>query len=108
VILFADQVGVRPDHLSGATWGRVGQRPTVARTGKRFCLNAMSAISPRGDHQLLGTTWLPLGTTAHEQGRIAGENATGGHARFASSLGTQVVKVFDLFAAVLNVIIENP
>ncbi len=49
VILFADQVGVRPDHLSGATWGRVGQTPTVARTGKRFSLNAMSAISPRGE-----------------------------------------------------------
>ncbi|WP_302873783.1 IS630 family transposase [Nocardia mangyaensis] len=49
VILFADQVGVRPDHLSGATWGRVGQTPTVARTGKRFSLNAMSVISPRGD-----------------------------------------------------------
>ncbi|MGQ4601534.1 IS630 family transposase [Nocardia sp. R6R-6] len=49
VILFADQVGVRPDHLSGATWGPVGRTPTVARTGKRFSLNAMSAISPRGD-----------------------------------------------------------
>ncbi|WP_203217850.1 IS630 family transposase [Nocardia terpenica] len=49
VILFADQVGVRPDHLSGSTWGRVGQTPAVARTGKRFSLNAMSAISPRGD-----------------------------------------------------------
>ena len=49
VILFADQVGVRSDHLSGSTWGRVGQTPTVARTGKRFSLNAMSAISPRGD-----------------------------------------------------------
>jgi transposase len=49
VILFADQVGVRPDHLSGSTWGRVGQTPTVTRTGKRFSLNAMSAISPRGD-----------------------------------------------------------
>jgi transposase len=49
VILFADQVGVRSDHLSGSTWGRVGETPTVARTGKRFSLNAMSAISPRGD-----------------------------------------------------------
>ncbi|MFD3595923.1 IS630 family transposase [Nocardia sp. NPDC058640] len=49
VILFGDQVGVRSDHLSGATWGRVGQTPTVARTGKRFSLNAMSAISTRGD-----------------------------------------------------------
>lgn len=50
-------------------------------------------------HRLLGTTWLPLGTTAHKQGRVAGENAVGGDARFAGSLGTQVVKVFDLVAA---------
>lgn len=50
-------------------------------------------------HRLLGTTYLPLGTTAHKQGRVAGENALGGHARFAGSLGTQVVKVFDLVAA---------
>jgi len=50
-------------------------------------------------HRLMGVTWLPLGTTAHKQGRIAGENALGGNARFAGSLGTQVVKVFDLVAA---------
>ncbi len=50
-------------------------------------------------HRLLGTTYLPLGTTAHKQGRTAGENALGGAARFAGSLGTQVVKVFDLVAA---------
>lgn len=43
--------------------------------------------------------WLPLGTTAHKQGRIAGENAVGGDAEFAGSLGTQVVKVFDLAIA---------
>jgi NADPH-dependent 2,4-dienoyl-CoA reductase/sulfur reductase-like enzyme len=36
---------------------------------------------------------------AHKQGRVAGENAIGGEARFAGSLGTQVVKVFDLVAA---------
>ena len=50
-------------------------------------------------HRLLGETYLPLGTTAHKQGRIAGENALGGSARYAGSLGTQVVKVFDLVAA---------
>lgn len=50
-------------------------------------------------HRLLGKTWLPLGTTAHKQGRIAGENARGGTRWFAGSLGTQVVKVFDLVAA---------
>ena len=47
----------------------------------------------------LGTGYLPLGTTAHKQGRIAGENALGRTREFAGSLGTQVVKIFDLVAA---------
>ena len=50
-------------------------------------------------HRLLGATYLPLGTTAHKQGRVAGENALGGNRQFAGSLGTQVVKVFDQAAA---------
>ena len=51
-------------------------------------------------HRLLRkNVYLPLGTTAHKQGRVAGENAVGGHADFSGSLGTQVVKVFDLVAA---------
>ncbi len=50
-------------------------------------------------HRLLGVTYLPLGTTAHKQGRVAGQNALGGDAVFAGSVGTQVVKVFDLVAA---------
>lgn len=43
--------------------------------------------------------WLPLGATAHKQGRVAGENAVGGDVEFAGALGTQVVKVFDLAIA---------
>lgn len=43
--------------------------------------------------------YLPLGTTAHKQGRVAGENAAGGDAKYRGSLGTQSVKVFDLVAA---------
>jgi NADPH-dependent 2,4-dienoyl-CoA reductase/sulfur reductase-like enzyme len=39
--------------------------------------------------------YMPLGTVAHKQGRIAGENALGGTAEFAGTLGTQSVKVFD-------------
>ncbi|WP_250124234.1 FAD-dependent oxidoreductase [Chroococcidiopsis sp. CCMEE 29] len=51
-------------------------------------------------HRLLKKyTYLPLGTTAHKQGRIAGENAVGGNREFAGSLGTQVVKVFELAIA---------
>jgi NADPH-dependent 2,4-dienoyl-CoA reductase/sulfur reductase-like enzyme len=43
--------------------------------------------------------YLPLGTTAHKQGRIAGENAVGGCRKFYGSLGTQVVKVLSLAIA---------
>jgi NADPH-dependent 2,4-dienoyl-CoA reductase/sulfur reductase-like enzyme len=51
-------------------------------------------------HRLLKrNTYLPLGTTAHKQGRAAGENMLGGNREFAGSLGTQVVKVFDLVIA---------
>lgn len=48
-------------------------------------------------HRLLKqNTYLPLGTTAHKQGRVAGENAVGGSRVFQGSLGTQAVKIFDL------------
>jgi NADPH-dependent 2,4-dienoyl-CoA reductase/sulfur reductase-like enzyme len=51
-------------------------------------------------HNLLGDyAYLPLGTTAHKQGRVAGENASGGNREFEGSLGTQAVKIFDLVAA---------
>ncbi len=51
-------------------------------------------------HQILKqNVYLPLGTTAHKQGRVAGENMLGGTREFQGSLGTQVVKVFDRVAA---------
>jgi NADPH-dependent 2,4-dienoyl-CoA reductase/sulfur reductase-like enzyme len=51
-------------------------------------------------HRLLNSyTYMPLGTTAHKQGRAAGENAVGGNRKFQGSLGTQAVKIFDLIAA---------
>jgi hypothetical protein len=47
-------------------------------------------------HRLFSrSTFMPLGTTLHKQGRVAGENAVRGNAQFAGSLGTQVVKVFE-------------
>jgi NADPH-dependent 2,4-dienoyl-CoA reductase/sulfur reductase-like enzyme len=41
--------------------------------------------------------YLPLGTTANKQGRIAGENAAGGNATFRGIAGSAITKVFDLF-----------
>jgi NADPH-dependent 2,4-dienoyl-CoA reductase/sulfur reductase-like enzyme len=43
--------------------------------------------------------YLPLGTTAHKQGRVAGTNAVGGDRLFAGSLGTQVVQVLNVAVA---------
>ena len=47
-VMFADQVGVRSDHLAGRTWGLQGHTPSTTRSGDRFGVNAMSAISPTG------------------------------------------------------------
>ena len=96
-------VGVRPDTdllvAAGATAG-----PRGAVTVDETMATGLPHVWAAGDcvathHRLLGLTYLPLGTTAHKQGRVAGQNALGGTARFAGSLGTQVVKVFDLVAA---------
>lgn len=43
--------------------------------------------------------YLPLGTTAHKQGRIAGENAIGGQRAFRGVLGTQSIKLFETVIA---------
>ena len=96
-------VGVRPDtdllERAGASTGSHG-----AVAVDETMATGLPHVRAAGDcvvthHRLLGVTYLPLGTTAHKQGRVAGENAVGGGARFAGSIGTQVVKVFDVVAA---------
>jgi NADPH-dependent 2,4-dienoyl-CoA reductase/sulfur reductase-like enzyme len=41
--------------------------------------------------------YLPLGTTANKQGRVAGENAAGGNAKFKGIAGSVITKTFDLY-----------
>jgi NADPH-dependent 2,4-dienoyl-CoA reductase/sulfur reductase-like enzyme len=95
--------GVRPDTALAAEAGaRIGVRGAIAvdqsmRTGLPDVFAAGDCVITH--HRLLGQTWLPLGTTAHKQGRVAGENAAGGNRQFAGSVGTQVVKIFDQAAA---------
>ena len=43
--------------------------------------------------------YIPLGTTANKQGRIAGENAAGMNNSFEGIVGTAVTKIFDLEVA---------
>jgi NADPH-dependent 2,4-dienoyl-CoA reductase/sulfur reductase-like enzyme len=48
-------------------------------------------------HLVLGkNVYLPLGTTANKQGRVAGENIAGGDAVFRGIVGTSVFRTFDL------------
>ncbi|MCX7681031.1 MAG: FAD-dependent oxidoreductase, partial [Anaerolineae bacterium] len=96
--------GVRPETRLAAEAGIA-----VGRWGAIVVNRAMETSAPHvyaaGDcvetyHRLLERyVYLPLGSTAHKQGRVAGENAAGGWAIFGGTLGTQVVKVFDLVAA---------
>jgi NADPH-dependent 2,4-dienoyl-CoA reductase/sulfur reductase-like enzyme len=92
-------VGVRPETgLAAMAGAQLGVKGAIMvdrgmRTGLPDVFAAGDCVVTH--HRLLGVTYLPLGTTAHKQGRVAGENALGGNREFAGSLGTQVVKIFD-------------
>jgi NADPH-dependent 2,4-dienoyl-CoA reductase/sulfur reductase-like enzyme len=97
-------VGVRPETALARTTGvELGARDAIRVD--RTMATSVAGVWAAGDcvhthHAILDEpTYLPLGTTAHKQGRIAAENALGGTREFAGSLGTQIVKVFDLAIA---------
>jgi NADPH-dependent 2,4-dienoyl-CoA reductase/sulfur reductase-like enzyme len=96
--------GARPASALTATAGlELGPQGAI-RVNRRM-ETGVEGIYAAGDcvetwHRLAQAyTYLPLGTTAHKQGLIAGENALGGNREFAGSLGTQSVKIFDQVAA---------
>jgi len=96
--------GARPETSIGTGTGILTGLQGAIRVNRAMETNIQD-IYAAGDcvetwhHFTKKYTYLPLGTTAHKQGRVAGENAVGGHAEFAGSLGTQVVKIFDLVMA---------
>ncbi len=97
-------VGAQPETTLAVSAGTdTGVRGAI-RVSRRMETN-LPDVYAAGDcvetwHRITQTsTYLPLGTTAHKQGRIAGENAVGGSREFQGSLGTQAVRVFDLVAA---------
>jgi transposase len=48
VIYFEDEVGMRSDHQAGKSYAPKGQTPVIKKTGQRFSLNMVSAISNKG------------------------------------------------------------
>jgi len=96
-------IGVRPNVRLAEEAG-IELGPTGAiRVNSRMQTNN-SNIYAAGDcaearHLVSGkAAYIPLGTTANKQGRIAGDNASGKVSRFKGIVGTAVVKVFDLEA----------
>jgi DDE superfamily endonuclease len=48
VVVWLDELGVRWDAAAGRSWAPVGHTPLVKRTGKRFGVNLIGAISNQG------------------------------------------------------------
>ena len=96
--------GVRPDTaLAERAGAATGVRGAIhvdrqMRTGLPDIWAAGDCVETH-QHLFDEPAYMPLGTTAHKQGRVAGENAVGGSAQFAGSLGTQAVKVFGITIA---------
>lgn len=53
VIYFGDETGMRSDHQAGRSYAPVGETPVIKKTGQRFSLNMISAISNRGHLQFM-------------------------------------------------------
>ncbi len=96
--------GVKPSTQLAQTAGiglGVGGAIRVRRTMATYLPDIFAAgdCTETWHYVLKSNVYMPLGTTAHKQGRVAGENMVGGNREFQGVLGTQVVKVFDRVAA---------
>jgi len=97
-------LGVRPENSLAQEAGlQLGARGALAVDS--FMATSHPDIYGAGDcceatHLITGKkTWIPLGSTANKQGRVAGTNAAGGEIEFRGVLGTAQVKVCDLDVA---------
>jgi len=97
-------IGVRPNSELAASAGiALGTKGAVAVD--RMMRTNIQGILAAGDcaetyHRLWQkNVYLPQGTTANRQGRLAGENTCGGQAEFTGVLGTSVAKIFSLACA---------
>ncbi|MCL7453251.1 MAG: FAD-dependent oxidoreductase [Anaerolineae bacterium] len=94
-------LGARPNvALAQAAGVTIGPAGGIA-TDDRMQTN-LPGIYAAGDcaealHRVTGLpAYIPLGSTANKQGRVAGTNAAGGDATFAGVVGTMTVRCFDL------------
>jgi NADPH-dependent 2,4-dienoyl-CoA reductase/sulfur reductase-like enzyme len=97
-------MGVRPNAaLAEAVGVALGETGAIA-TDSQMRTN-LPGVFAAGDcaeayHRITGRgAYIPLGTTANKQGRVAGTNLGGGHAEFEGIVGTSITKVLDVYAA---------
>jgi NADPH-dependent 2,4-dienoyl-CoA reductase/sulfur reductase-like enzyme len=97
-------IGMRPNSEIAKEAGIEIDHTGAINVNQRMETN-VSGIYSAGDcamayHQVLERqVYIPLGTTANKQGKVAGENMAGGDASFKGIVGTSVLKVFDLEVA---------
>lgn len=97
-------IGMRPNSEIAEEAGIEIDRTGAIKVDQRMETN-VPGIYSAGDcamayHQVLERqVYIPLGTTAVKQGKVAGENMAGGNASFKGIVGTSVFKVFDLEVA---------
>jgi NADPH-dependent 2,4-dienoyl-CoA reductase/sulfur reductase-like enzyme len=102
IVIFS--VGVKPSATLAAEAGiTLGQTGAIAVDDhqRTSCDQVWAAgdVAEALDRVTGKPIYVPLGTTANKQGRVAGENAAGGDAAFQGIVSTAVVKVFDAHAA---------
>jgi NADPH-dependent 2,4-dienoyl-CoA reductase/sulfur reductase-like enzyme len=97
-------MGARPNaelaQAAGVALGETGAIATDATMRTNLpgifaagdCAEALHLVTQR-------PAYIPLGSTANKQGRVAGENAAGGQVTFGGVTGTMVVRCFDLTVA---------
>jgi NADPH-dependent 2,4-dienoyl-CoA reductase/sulfur reductase-like enzyme len=97
-------IGARPNvELAEAAGVALGPTGAIA-TDAHMC-TSLPGVYAAGDccealHLVTGQpAYIPQGSTANKQGRVAGENAAGGRATFDGVMGTMVVRCFDLAVA---------
>lgn len=94
-------VGVRPSVALAESAG-IALGPTGAIAVNDRLRTSAPDVWAAGDcaeaaHLVTGRpAWIPLGTTANKQGKVAGANAVGADERFAGIVGSAAFKVFDL------------
>ncbi len=97
-------IGIRPNvELAESSGLKLG--PTGAIAVNKRMETSIPDIYAAGDcaesiDRITGKpVWVPLGSTANKQGRVAGENAAGGNSEHEGILKTGITKIFEMTAA---------